>query len=73
MSTATIEAPKRRKSAGDGPTINRELAQFMPELSKDAYKRLEERILAEGCITPIRVWKETGDVIADSVPTFQAA
>lgn len=46
-----------------------ELKEFIPSLSAEEYKSLEDSIIANGCRTPLLVWDTTQGVINPSHPT----
>lgn len=43
--------------------INPEFKDFIPPLSPEEYKNLEESILEEGCKSPIILWEKTNEII----------
>ena len=46
-----------------------ELKEFIPSLSTEEYKSLEDSIIANGCRTPLLVWDTTQGVLNPNHPT----
>jgi hypothetical protein len=44
----------------DHPIISARFSRLLPPLTLDEFTRLEVDIIANGCNTPLKVWKETG-------------